>query len=579
MFLKRVQVKRADKTYTYLKLVESYRDQGRVRQRLVANLGVEDALKKSGQLDMLAAAFARADPPRVGIRREVGPLLLVAHVLRELNLVKLIDSFLPSHGRAQLSHGEVVAALIANRLCCPAPLYDVAGWATSAAIQELMAIPGMLLNDDRLGRTLDVMASVAESIRGAVALAAIERFGADAARLHLDLTSLRVAGAYEGSALVSKGWGADRKVARQVRLLAATNAEGVPLYVRPEKGDAGELTSLGNALERLVKILPPRPLICTDSAMGYFSTLCAAERAGARFIVPLRAVTGFADRFLRDVGEKALCPLRYVSRRERQLPPSRRGRYRGALRPLEVADPVTGESRAFRVAYIWSSEEAKSVADARERAIEKATTALRTVRNGIGRHYKTLEQLAVKVAAVLKPVERFVQVTTASSKGRPTVDWCRNEQAIRDAARLDGIYALATNLPGRITATTVLRRYKDQYLVEQTHRNGKETLRVRPVFLHNDVRIESLLSIVGLSLLVFGLVESRTRAALHHEPLPGILPEQRAALPTGRSILAAFQGLGLTYTSDGIRLDRLTATQRRLLGLLKAKSPWPELEV
>jgi hypothetical protein len=32
----------------------------------------------------------------------------------------------------------------------------------------------------------------------------------------------------------------------------------------------------------------------------------------------------------------------------------------------------------------------------------------------------------------------------------------------------------------------------------------------------------------------------------------------------------------LTYTPDGIHLDRLTATQRRILELLEIQPPWPE---
>jgi hypothetical protein len=40
--------------------------------------------------------------------------------------------------------------------------------------------------------------------------------------------------------------------------------------------------------------------------------------------------------------------------------------------------------------------------------------------------------------------------------------------------------------------------------------------------------------------------------------------------------LAAFQGLGLTYTTNGITLDRLTATQRHILNLLEIQPPWPE---
>lgn len=62
------------------------------------------------------------------------------------------------------------------------------------------------------------------------------------------------------------------------------------------------------------------------------------------------------------------------------------------------------------------------------------------------------------------------------------------------------------------------------------------------------------------------------------DQLPGLLPEGRSARPTGRNVLAAFQGLGLTYTSQGIVLDRLTATQRRILELLEIELPWPEQE-
>src|SRR5262249_36733251 len=60
----------------------------------------------------------------------------------------------PQRGRVQLTHGEVVAVLVANRLSAPAPLYDVAGWASGAAVHELLGVPAMLLCDDRLGRAL-----------------------------------------------------------------------------------------------------------------------------------------------------------------------------------------------------------------------------------------------------------------------------------------------------------------------------------------------------------------------------------------------------------------------------------------
>ena len=378
MFVKRTKVKRGGREYVYLQLVEGYRDEnGRVRHRVVAKLGREDELKASGQLNALAGSFARLDPPLAGIRRDVGPLLLFAHFARELELAATIDRSLPRSPRSQLSVGEVVAALVANRLCSPSPLYDVAGWASGAATQELLGIPAALLDDDRLGRALELFAPRAEAVRGALAARAIECFGVDAGRLHVDLTAVRMAGAYEDSALVARGWGQGQGVGRQVQALQASSADGVSLYLRPEAGNAAELSLIGGALERLRSLASPEPaLLVCDSAVGHPRTLCQIARAGLAFIAPLKASGGWRERYLREVGPAALRPLGYVSERERKLPAAERSRYRGAIRDWQISDPETGERHRFRVAYVHSSEEEREVKAARERALLRAEEKL-----------------------------------------------------------------------------------------------------------------------------------------------------------------------------------------------------------
>ena len=581
MYVKRHAVRRGSKRYVYLRLVQAYRDEhGRVRHRVLRTLGREDELKASGQLEQLMGSFARLDPPLVGVRREVGPLLLAWHFITELDLVATVDRALPQRGRQQLSVGEAVAALCCSRLCSPSPLYDIAGWASGAALQELFGIPAVLLNDDRLGRALELLAVYAETLRGTLAARAIERFGIDAGRLHVDLTALRVCGAYEGSALVANGWAQGQGVGRQVRALQAATADGVSLYVRPEPGNAAEVSLIAQSLERLRALSGPGGLLILDSACGHPKTLCEIARSDLRFIVPLRAQTGFRARFLADVGHHGLRTLRYVSQRDQPLASELRTRYRGALREWDVTDPETGETRQFRVAYIHSSEEAREVAAARERALTNAEEQLQRVRNGLGgRYYKTRRQVDTRVARILTgQVENLITVTTATRKGRPTITWVRDHEAIAAAAQTDGIYALATNLPGnRLTAGKILRSYKGQQIVERRHRDYKQTLKVRPIFLHNDDRIYALTSIIGIALLIFGLIETELRKALGEtELLPGLLPENRAAKPTGRNALGVFQGLGLTYTHAGIQLDRLTHTQRRVLELLQITPPWPE---
>jgi transposase len=578
LYLKRVTTRKGGRIYTYLKLVQAFRDGSRVRQRVIANLGPEDELKASGQLEQLAAAFARRDPPMFGVRREVGALLLVQHYLERLGLAEIVDRHLPSHGRAQLTNAEVVTALIANRLAAPSPLYDISGWASSAAVQELFEIPAMLLNDDRLGRALEAFAVQAEQIRGAAALAAVERFGIEAGRLHLDLTCLRVAGAYENSSLVAKGWDHQRQTVRQIKVLEATTALGLPLYVRPHPGNAAELSAIGADLERLATLMPPGLIFCADSAFGHLGHLCAADRAGLGFVVPLREVSRFRELYNEQVGLSALQPLDYQPRREQGLSAERRTLYRGCLRQLPVSDPKTAAEHVFKLAFIWSSEEEKTVREARQRALDKADEELTRIQRGLGSHYRSVQQVSNRVAVILSGKARgLIEVTVGESNGRPTLSWRPDLQAISEQASSDGLYALASNLPGELGAGDLLRIYKDQSLVELRHRDLKQTLRVRPIFLHNDDRIQALVSIVGLALLVFGLIELDLRRAMGpDDELAGLLPEGRSARPTGRNILAAFQGLGLTYTPNGIRLDRLTATQRRILQLLKVGSPWPE---
>jgi transposase len=319
-------------------------------------------------------------------------------------------------------------------------------------------------------------------------------------------------------------------------------------------------------------------LIVCDSAMGQPKTMREIDQAGVRFVVPLRASAGFRERFLAEVGHAALRRVRYVPEREAKFPPKLRTVFKGALRDWEI--PATGEhpSLMLRVAYIHSSEEATQVAQARERALLKAEDALERMHNGLGgRYYKRREQVERRVGQILGfNITGLIDVTVSTRKGKLIVTWQRDQDAIAMAASFDGIYALATNLPGPITAGHVLRLYKDQQIVERRHRDMKQTLKVRPIFLHNDDRVYALLSIVGISLLIFGLIEAQTRASLgENQQLPGLLPEGRAAKPTGRNILAAFQGLGLTYTHTGIQLDPLTDTQQHILDLLGIQPPWP----
>jgi hypothetical protein len=80
----------------------------------------------------------------------------------------------------------------------------------------------------------------------------------------------------------------------------------------------------------------------------------------------------------------------------------------------------------------------------------------------------------------------LITVRVGSRAGKPTLSCERDQAAIAHAAATDGICALATNKPGRLSAAHVLELYKGQEIVERRHRDFKQMLKVRPIFLHHD---------------------------------------------------------------------------------------------
>jgi hypothetical protein len=229
--------------------------------------------------------------------------------------------------------------------------------------------------------------------------------------------------------------------------LQASAADGTVLYSRPDPGNAAELTLVGASLERLLEISGPGLLIVCDSAMGQPKTMREIDQAGVRFVVPLRASAGFRERFLTDVGHGALRRVRYLPEREQKLPPQLRTVFKGVLRDWEIPGDDTHPPLKLRVAYIHSSEEATQVAQARDRALQKAEDALERMRNGLGgRYYNTREQIERRIGQIIAAnITGLLDVTVATRKGKLTVTWQRNQDAITTAASFDSTRSRRTS--------------------------------------------------------------------------------------------------------------------------------------
>src|SRR5271166_6456680 len=176
------------------------------------------------------------------LEKRLGALRVVAEFGRRLRIAEIVDELCPVRPVAWITHGEVIEALVANRLTAPAPMLRVQDWAAAMAVEEAYGIAPELLNDDRIARALDAVAPQLDAIVGGVGAAAVTEFGVDVSRLHWDLTSISLYGAYPQAdeEYPAPRWGhpKDRRAdLKQIQTgLAVSGDGGIPVFHRPYGG-------------------------------------------------------------------------------------------------------------------------------------------------------------------------------------------------------------------------------------------------------------------------------------------------------------------------------------------------------
>src|SRR3954465_14874254 len=112
----------------YVRVVEAYREAGKVKQRVVADLGRKDLLVEVlPKLRRLLTGEA-GDPtePQVGEAATWGPVLVVRALFDQLGLWSILDQYL-GHAKG-VPFADRAFVLVAHRLIAPASEHGLAGW-------------------------------------------------------------------------------------------------------------------------------------------------------------------------------------------------------------------------------------------------------------------------------------------------------------------------------------------------------------------------------------------------------------------------------------------------------------------
>ncbi len=519
---------------------------------------------------MRPSKWAAVEQERELVVRTVGALSVVKGLCDRLGLAEAVDRFCPIRSVAEYTHGQVVEALVCNRLTHPRPLSSFTDWGERFAVSETLGIAACKLNDDRLGRTLDALAEHLDEVLNLLARRALERFGISIAELHWDVTQLSFCGSYqeqeEGYAQVKYGRTPKRTIERQLHAGFWLAAEGaVPLRGQGFDGNAEDVSSVEPALARLDALraaLPhdSPPLVVGDSKLLSAGNVRAFSERRLRFLCP-HPKHGPLKRRLAALEEGAFTPLAYASERQRS----------GEPRYLVQESTLTVGSKQLRALYVLSLDDRDAARAQRQRQLARADEEIGKLNRGVPQRHRTAEDVQRRAQTILerRRVAELVRLEVVDEGGHAQARIKRSEQALAAAAQLDGRYCLVTN-DRQLSADQLFAASKRQHLIESRFTDFKGPLQVRPVFLHSNKRIAALLAVISLALLLYGLIEREVRRALPAlDTAEQRLLRQRIGRATARKILDQLSDLAAVRARDGpTRLAQPRPIQQLLLQIL-----------
>lgn len=486
----------------YLQIVEGFRSEAGVRQRVVANLGRMDQLSDK-KLDPLIHGLQRAlgrvpasaPVPQYDTALAFGDVYALNQLWSSLGFGAAITRALRS-SRRSFDAEALVRAMVFNRLCAPDSKLGCLDWL------ETVSIPGMPdgITHDQWLRTMDALMDHAEAVEARVAAQLRPMLDQQLSVVFYDLTTIRIHGAGEVANDV-RAFGMNKEtggIERQFVLGVVQSAEGLPLMHTVHAGNVSETKTLKSMLESVLKrfaverviIVADRGLLSLDN-VAELAAIANDTQRKLQFILAVparryRELGGTLDALAFDHDRASLAEGEFAGHR------------------LVIAhDPVrAAEQSAKRRKKIAEIEAFADKLVNKLDAQDQGKTARGRKASDRGAYSRF--QNAVADAELTRYIKADYQADRFS--------YDLNETAISDAERFDGKLVLLTNVTD-FSAEHIVSRYKSLADIERGFRVLKSDLEIAPVFHRLPNRIRAHALICFLALVLYRVMRMRLKAS------------------------------------------------------------------
>src|ERR1700681_1849827 len=483
-------------------LRESFRENGRVRKRTLANLSACPTALVEGFRTLLRGGVAvAADGIRIRRALPHGHAAAVLGTIRAIGLDPLLGK--PADQRL----APLTIALIASRLVSPAPKLATARDLTAdTACSSLGRLLGLgAVAEVELYRALDWLGARQAAVETALA----RRHLKDGALVLYDVSSSWLEG--RCCELARFGYSRDGKKGKlQIVYGLLCAADGCPVAVEVFEGNTADPMTLSAQIDKLKERFGlSRVVLVGDRGMITSARIRDELRpAGLDWITALRAP---AIKQLAAAGG----PLQPSLFDDRDMAEITSPDYPGE-RLVVCKNPLLAEERARKRTELLTITE-KELA----RIAARVQRARRPLRGAAA--------IGQAVGAVLgrRHMAKHFQI----SIGEDTFSFTQTPLSIATEAALDGIYVIRTNLPAtQSDAAATVRAYKSLSGVEHAFRSLKTVdLELRPVFHWTAPRVRAHVLLCMLAYYLQWHMRRSLAPMLFDEPDPAAREAQRTS--------------------------------------------------
>lgn len=483
--------------YKYLQIVENYRQDSKIKQRVLLTLGRKEQLVGSGKLDNLARSLLRfseklrvVEAHRDGVLKarsavSIGPALIFGRLWEELEIDRIIEGLLEGR-KYQFSLERAIFLTVLHRLFDPGSDRAAERWREDFRIEgtegielhHLYRAMGWLGEElpeaEQYGATPFSPRCTKDKIEERLFERNRDLFSS-LDLVFFDTTSLSFEGE-GGESIGQYGFSKNhRPDLKQMVVGAVLDEKGRPICCELWPGNTADMKTLLPVVDRLRGRFHLSS-ICVVADRGMISAETIAElesgQRGVEYIlgVRMRKQKEVREEILKDQGgyEKV-----EIGSSKKKGP-----------RVLEIKEVVI-EGRRYIITH--NPEQAKKDAADRAAIVESLRERMKQ---------------GEKALIGNKGYRKYVR----SSGTNFTID----EEKIKEEAFFDGKWVLRTN--SRLTAAEVALKYKELWMVEHIFRSVKSILETQPIYHRCDETIRGHVFCSFLALVVMKELQVRMEA-------------------------------------------------------------------